>query len=77
MKYKRIVAYNPNTSVLFELENGKYALVGLNKPTDVMVSEYAGTFLKFGGFENPDTISEKEKEKAIKTLIAENEAKTI
>ena len=55
MNYKKVVAYIPDTSVLFELDNGNFALVSYDDFTDrtkVTVSKYAESHLKFGGFED-------------------------
>ena len=55
MKYKAVVAYNPDTSVLFELDDGNFALVSVGDEYArylITVSKYAESFLKFGGFEN-------------------------
>lgn len=70
MNYKKVIAYNPDTSVLFELEDGTFALVSLD--TDdrflITVSKYAETHLKFGGFEDSKDIPEKTLEKAAQIL---------
>ena len=70
MNYKKVIAYNPDTSVLFELEDGTFALVSLD--TDdrflITISKYAETHLKFGGFEDGKDIPEKTLEKAVKIL---------
>ena len=53
MKYKRVVAYIPDTSVLFELTDGNFALVSVddeNRKNLITVSGYAESHLKFGGF---------------------------
>ena len=52
MNYKRVVAYNPETSVLFELEDGTFALVSLDEDDKylITVTKYAESHLKFGGF---------------------------
>lgn len=52
MNYKRVIAHKPNVSVLFELDDGRFALVGLKGPARVSISEYSETFTKFGGFES-------------------------
>lgn len=53
MNYKRAVAYIPGVSVLFELDNGSFALVSIgdkNAKFLITVSAFAESFLKFGGF---------------------------
>lgn len=56
MTYKKVVAYKPDTCVLFELHNGNYALVAVNAPAKakhlITVSKYKESHLKFGGFED-------------------------
>lgn len=55
MSYKKVVAYIPDTSVLFELDNGNYALVSYDDytgKTKITISKYAESHLKFGGFED-------------------------
>ncbi len=68
MKYKKVIAYVPQTSVLFELEDGNVALVSDNLIT---ISKYAESHLKFGGFKPPDNIPQKFLEKAINKLKKE------
>lgn len=70
MNYKSVIAYNPDTSVLFELNNGNYALVSLDEDDRflITVSKYAETHLKFGGFESGDNIPEKTLKKAAEIL---------
>ena len=72
MNYKKVVAYIPDTSVLFELDNGNYALVSVDADEDtrflITVSKYAETHLKFGGFEDGATIPQKTLKKAAEIL---------
>lgn len=70
MNYKKVIAYNPDTSVLFELDNGNFALVSLDEDDRflITISKYAETHLKFGGFESAENIPEKTLKKAIETL---------
>lgn len=70
MNYKKVIAYNPDTSVLFELDNGNYALVSLDEDDRflITVSKYAETHLKFGGFEDAKDIPAETLEKAVKIL---------
>lgn len=72
MKYKKVIAYNPDTSVLFELDNGNYALVSVGEDEDVRylitVSKYAESFLKFGGFEDAEDIPEETLKEAVEIL---------
>ena len=71
MKYNKVVAYIPDTSVLFELDNGNYALVTVDDEEArflITVSKYAETHLKFGGFEDGRDIPEETLEKAAKIL---------
>ena len=70
MNYKSVIAYNPDTSVLFELTNGNYALVSLDEDDRflITVSKYAETHLKFGGFEGAKDIPEKTLKKAAAIL---------
>ena len=67
MKCKKVIAYNPDVSVLVELEDGRYALVSVDEDVEsalIDISEYAETFLKFGGFEDGKTIPQEMKETA-------------
>ena len=59
MNYKKVIAYIPDTSVLFELDNGNYALVTVDDMDArylITVSKYAETHMKFGGFEDGKNI---------------------
>lgn len=60
LKYKRIIAYIPEVSVLFELEDGTFALVSIDGEEDtrilITISKYAETHLKFGGFKDAKDI---------------------
>lgn len=69
-KYKKVIAYNPETSVLFELEDGTFALVSLDIDDRflITISKYAETHLKFGGFEDGEEIPEKTLKKAVQIL---------
>ena len=73
MNYKKVVAYNPETSVLFELEDGTFALVSLDEDDKylITVTKYAESHLKFGGFVSGDEIPEEILKKAVKTLKKE------
>ena len=73
MNYKKVVAYNPDTSVLFELENGTFALVSLDEDDKylITVTKYAESHLKFGGFVSGDEIPEDVLRKAVKILKKE------
>jgi hypothetical protein len=71
MKCKRVVAYNPDVSVLVELEDGRFALVSIDDEIDnalITISEFAESFLKFGGFEDGKNIPQEMKETAEKVL---------
>lgn len=70
MNYKKVIAYNPDTSVLFELDNGNFALVSIDEDVRflITVSKYAETHLKFGGFEKADNIPDETLNKAAKIL---------
>ena len=70
MNYKKVVAYNPDNSVLFELEDGTFALVTLDEEDKylIIVSKYAESHLKFGGFESAENIPKKTLDQAAKTL---------
>ena len=70
MNYKKVIAYNPGTSVIFELDNGNFALVSLDEDDRflITVSKYAETHLKFGGFEDGKNIPDKMLEKAAQIL---------
>lgn len=62
MKCKKVVAYNPDVSVLVELEDGRFALVSIDDEYDnamISISEFAESFLKFGGFEDGADIPQK------------------
>lgn len=73
MNYKKVVAYNPDTSVLFELDNGTFALVSLDEDDKflITVTKYAESHLKFGGFVSGDEIPEDVLKKAVKILKKE------
>lgn len=67
MECKRVIAYNPNVSVLIELEDGRFALVSIDDRIEdaaISISEFAETFLKFGCFENGEDIPKEMKETA-------------
>lgn len=67
MKCKKVIAYNPDVSVLVELEDGRYALVSIDEDVEsalIDISEYAETFLKFGGFEDGKNIPQEMKKTA-------------
>lgn len=71
MKYKAVIAYIPDTSVLFELEDGNFALVSVGDEDArylITVSKYAESFLKFGGFEDGENIPEEMLNEAAETL---------
>lgn len=72
MNYKKVIAYNPDTSVLFELDNGNFALVSVGEDEEaenlITVSEYAESFLKFGGFEDAKDIPKETLEEAVDIL---------
>lgn len=71
MKHKSVVAYNPDTSVLFELDDGNYALVSVGDEDArylISVSKYAESFLKFGGFEDAKDIPEETLAEAVEIL---------
>ena len=71
MKCKRVVAYNPDISVLVELEDGRFALVSIDDEIDnalITISEFAESFLKFGGFEDGADIPQEMRETAEKAL---------
>ena len=75
MNYKRVVAYIPDTSVLFELDNGNYALVSYDDytgKTKITVSKYAESHLKFGGFEDGAHIPKAMLNKAV-NILTKNE----
>ena len=68
MKSKKVIAYIPETSVLVELEDGRFALVSIDEEeienAFVTISEFAESFLKFGGFEKGADIPQEMKEQA-------------
>lgn len=72
MTYNKVIAYIPDTSVLFELDNGNYALVAVDAPpnakTLITVSKYAESHLKFGGFEDAKSIPDEILQKAARIL---------
>ena len=71
MNYKKVIAYIPDTSVLFELDNGNFALVTVDDMDArylITVSKYAETHMKFGGFEDGKNIPDDMLEKAAKIL---------
>ncbi len=64
MKCKKVIAYIPDTSVLVQLTDDRYALVSVDEDVEsalVDISEYAETFLKFGGFEDGKNIPQEMK----------------
>ena len=71
MNYKKVVAYIPDTSVLFELDNGNFALVSYDDftgKTKITVSKYTESHLKFGGFESGKNIPKEMLNKAVQIL---------
>lgn len=68
MKCKKVIAFNPDVSVLVELEDGRFALVSIDEEeienAMITISEFAESFLKFGGFENGADIPQEMKEQA-------------
>lgn len=71
MKHKAVIAYNPDTSVLFELDDGNYALVSVGDEYArylITVSKYAESFLKFGGFEDAKDIPKETLAEAVEIL---------
>ena len=70
MTYKKVVAYNEDTSVLFELYNGNFALVSVDDEDEglITVSKYAESHLKFGGFEDGKKTPKEMLTKATKIL---------
>lgn len=68
MKCKKVIAYIPETSVLVELEDGRFALVSVDEEefesARVDISEFAETYLKFGGFEDGKNIPQEMKKTA-------------
>lgn len=71
MNYKKVVAYIPDTSVLFELDNGNFALVSYDDytgKTKITVSKYAESHLKFGGFEDGAKVPKQMLKKATEIL---------
>lgn len=70
MNYKRVVAFS-NTCVLFELDNGFYALVAVDDEEAkhlVTISKYAESHMKLAVFESGTNIPEKILLKAAATL---------
>lgn len=60
MNYRKVIAFIPDLSVLFELDDGNYALVSWDDDkTQITISKYAESHLKFGGFEDGKIIPEK------------------
>ncbi len=71
MKYTAAIAYIPDTSVLFELEDGNFALVSVGDEDArylITVSKFAESFLKFGGFKDGADIPEEMLNEAAETL---------
>lgn len=71
MNYKRVIAFIPETSVLFELDNGNVALVTVDDEDArflITVSKYAESHLKFGEFEDGANIPKDMLDKAAKIL---------
>lgn len=68
MKCKKVIAYIPDTSVLVQLTDDRFALVSVDEEEIenalIDISEYAETFLKFGGFENGENIPQEMKDTA-------------
>ncbi|MEG0742025.1 MAG: hypothetical protein RSG96_03855 [Clostridia bacterium] len=58
MNFKRVVAGIPELSVIFELEDGVYALVSTDKEVPTEYSLFAESFLKFCTFDLPDKLPE-------------------
>lgn len=67
MKYNKVIAYNSDISVVFELEDGNFALVDLDY-AEITVSKYADSYFKFGGFVDAGDIPEKTLKKAVDIL---------
>ena len=71
MNYKKVVAYIPDMSVIFELEDGTFALVSYDDysgRTKITISKYAESHLKFGNFEDGANVPQKTLDKAVKIL---------
>ncbi|MEG0270890.1 MAG: hypothetical protein RR547_09650 [Raoultibacter sp.] len=68
MTYTRVVAGIPDLSVIFELEDGVYALVGTEKDIPPQYSLFAESFLKFGTFGPPDELPEDTINQALSVL---------
>ena len=70
MNYKKVIAFS-NTCVLFELNNGFFALVAVDDEEAkhlVTISKYAESHMKLAVFEKGENISEKVLKKAANTL---------
>lgn len=71
MNYKKVIAFIPEISVLFELDNGNFALVTVDDMDArflITVSKYAESHLKFGGFEDGANIPKDMLDKAVSIL---------
>lgn len=71
MNYKKVIAHIPDMSVIFELEDGTYALVSYDDDTGrekITISKYAESHLKFGGFEDGATVSKETLKRAAEIL---------
>ncbi len=74
MNYKRIVAFS-NTCVLFELDNGFYALTAVDDDEAknlVTISKYAESHMKLAVFKNGSEIDDKTLKLAQKALQAKD-----
>lgn len=64
MTYKRVIAGISEVSVIFEVDNDVFALVGVDERANPHYSLFPDSFLKFGYFRPPEEVSQETIDKA-------------
>lgn len=67
MTYKRIISGIPGTSVIFELEDGNFAIVSLASGK-IKVSDSLDSFYRFGFFDSGESLPREDVDDAIEIL---------
>lgn len=68
MTYKRVIAGISDLSVIFELDDYVYALIGVKEKARPQYSLFAESFLKFATFDPPDEVSQETIDRAAARL---------
>lgn len=67
MNYKKVISGLPGTSVIFELENGRFAIVSLGR-RKIQVSSSLDSFYRFAQFKDAGLLPQEDIDEAIEIL---------